>query len=146
MRLIGSTLLAGVLAFGAIAPAAFADPPRRHDNRDNRGGDWNNRGDYRDGRRDDRRDDRRDNRRDHRNDRGWYDARGDHHDWRRGDRFDRRVQTRYVVVNDYRSYRDYNGYRLNPPRRGEYYVRDDNTGEILLIAAATGLVLWALSN
>jgi Ni/Co efflux regulator RcnB len=142
MRLIASSLIAGVLALGAVAPAAFADPPRRHDNRDR---DWNDR-DYRDGYKDARRDDRRDDRRDHRNDRGWWDARGNHHDWRRGDRFDRRVQTRYVVVNDYRNYRDPRGYRLNPPRRGEYYVRDDNTGEILLIAAATGLVLWALSN
>ena len=144
MRLIASSLIAGVLALGAVAPAAFADPPRRHDNRDR---DWNDRGRDRDWNdRNDRRDDRRDNRRDHRNDRGWWDARGNHHDWRRGDRFDRRQHTRYVVVNDYRNYRDYNGYRLNAPRRGEYYVRDDNTGEILLIAAATGLVLWALTN
>src|SRR5689334_24854264 len=106
MRLIASTLLAGAIAFGSVAPAAFADPQRGrgHDR------DWNDR-DYRDGyhdgRRDDRRDDRRDHRRDNWNGRGWWDARDNHHDWRRGDRFDRRVQTRYVVVNDYRDYRDY---------------------------------------
>lgn len=135
MRLISSTLLAGVLAFGAIAPAAVAEPQRRDRDRD-----WNdNRGRDRD-----YRDNRRDN--DRWNERGWRDNRGNHHDWRRGDRFDRRYQTRYVVVNDYRNYRDYRGYRLAPPRRGEYYVRNDNTGEILLIAAATGLVLWALNN
>jgi Ni/Co efflux regulator RcnB len=142
MRLIASTLLAGALAIGSVAPA-MADPPRwsnsRHNDRDR---DWNDR-DYRDGYKDGRRDD---NRRDRRNDRGWWDARGAHHDWRRGDRFDRRYQTHYVVVNDYRNYRDYRGYRLNPPGRGQYYVRNDNTGEILLIAAATGLVLWALTN
>ncbi len=145
MRLIASSLIAGVLALGAVSPA-LADPPRRdwNDNRNHdrdRDRDWNDR-DYRDGYKDARRDDRRD----YRNDRGWYDARDRHHDWRRGDRFDRRVQNRYVVVNDYRGYRDHRGYRLQPPRRGEYYVRNDNTGEILLIAAATGLVLWALSN
>ena len=136
MRLIASTLLAGALAIGSVAPA-LADPPRWSNSRHN----------DRDDRRDDRRDNRYDNRRgDHRNERGWWDARNQHHDWRRGDRFDRRYQTHYVVVNDYRNYRDYRGYRLNPPGRGQYYVRNDNTGEILLIAAATGLVLWALTN
>jgi Ni/Co efflux regulator RcnB len=82
--------------------------------------------------------DRHDNRRnDHdRDNRRWDNDRGHNH-WYRGDRFDRRV--RYVVVNDYRHY------RLQPPRRGEYYVRTDS-GDILLLAAATGLVLWALNN
>ena len=130
MRAILAPLMAGVLAFGAVAPAAFADPPRYNHSRD-----WNDR-DYRNdrGRHDNRRD------RDRYNGRGWYDYRGSHHDWRRGDRFDRRYYTSYRVVNDYRYY------RLAPPRRGEYYYRDDRTGEILLIAAATGLVLWALNN
>jgi Ni/Co efflux regulator RcnB len=134
MRLIASTLLAGALAFGSVAPAAFAEPQRRGNDRE-----WNDH-------RNDRHDNRRDDRRDHRNDRGWWDARNQHHDWRQGDRFDRRVQTRYVVVNDYRNYRDQRGYRLNPPGRGQYYARNNDTGEILLIAAATGLVLWALTN
>jgi Ni/Co efflux regulator RcnB len=142
MRLIASTLLAGVLTLGSVAPAAFAEPQRGHNSRDR---DWND--NHRDNRRDDRRDDRRDNRYDNRRDnwngRGWWDARDNHHNWTRGDRFDRRVQTRYVVVNDYR---DYRGYNLRRPNRGEYYVRNNDTGEILLIAAATGLVLWALSN
>ncbi|MEQ1609713.1 MAG: RcnB family protein [Hyphomonadaceae bacterium] len=141
MRLIASSLMAGLIAFSSVAPA-FADPPRRgHDDR-GRGHDrdWNDR-DYRDGYRDARRDDRRQDRRDYRSrGRGWYDSRGDHHDWRRGDRFDDRRHTGYVVFNDYHRY------RLPPPRRGEYYYRDDRTGEILLIAAATGLVLWALTN
>jgi Ni/Co efflux regulator RcnB len=142
MRLIASSLIAGLIAATAVAPA-FADPPRGHNDRGRghdrdrgRDRDWNDR-DYRDGYKDSRRDDRRN---DNWNGRGWYDTRGGHHDWRRGDRFDYRGHNTYVVVNDYHRY------RLPPPRRGEYYYRDNNSGEILLIAAATGLVLWALSN
>ncbi|HEV7692355.1 MAG TPA: RcnB family protein [Hyphomonadaceae bacterium] len=139
MRLIASTLLAGAIAFGSVAPAAFAEPQRRGNDRE-----WNDRGnDRHDNRRDDRRDnrnDRNDHRRDNWNGRGWWDARDNHHSWNRGDRFDRRVYTRYATVNNYR------GYNLRAPRRGEYYVRNNDTGEILLIAAATGLVLWALTN
>ena len=45
-----------------------------------------------------------------------------------------------MVINDYHRY------RLPPPRYGQHYYRDHDTGEILLIAAATGLVLWALTN
>ena len=136
MRLLASSLMAGVIALGAVSPA-LADPPRGYNSRDYR----DDRRDYRDDRRDDRRDyrdDRRDDRRD------WRDNRRDHRRWHRGDRYDTRV--RYVVVNDYHHYRDHRGYRLRDPRRGEYYVRDDRTGEILLIAAATGLVLWALND
>ena len=120
MRVLVSSLLAGAMAFSAVAPA-MADPPRYQNSRD-----WN---DHDRGRNDH---DRRDNR-------GWNDNRS-HHDWRRGERFDRRYYNNYRVVNDYRYY------RLPPPRRGEYYYRDDRTGDILLIAAATGLVLWALNN
>jgi len=151
MRAITSTILAGLIALGATAPA-FADPQRGNNNRyerdyrdndRNRGGrdrDWN---------------DRRDNdknwnnnrgRNDRYNGRGWYDSRGNHRDWRKGDRFDRNSYNRFVVVNDYRNYRDHRGYRLQQPRYGERYYRNNDTGEILLIAAATGLVLWALSN
>ena len=73
--------------------------------------------------------------------RGWYDTRGDHHNWGRGDYFRYRPSySNYVVVNDYHRY------RLPPPRYGQHYYRDNDTGEILLIAAATGLVLWALTN
>jgi Ni/Co efflux regulator RcnB len=141
MRLVASSLLAGLVAVTAVAPA-FADDDhrrRKHDRRDYDRRDWDDR-DYRHGYRDGYRDDRHDDRRDRRDRRGWYDDRGGHHDWSRGDRFDRRHHTSYVVVNDY--YR----YRLPPPRHGHYYYRDHDTGEILLIAAATGLVLWALTN
>lgn len=57
--------------------------------------------------------------------------------WKAGDRFDYR--TRYVVV------RDYDHYDLAPPRRGHYYAETE-AGDLLLIAAATGLVVWALTN
>jgi Ni/Co efflux regulator RcnB len=143
MRLIASSLMAGVIALSAAAPA-FADPPRGrghdngrgHNDRGHNDRDWNDR-DYRDGYRDGRHNDYRNDRW---NGHGWYDTRGNHHYWGRGDHFDYRRHNTYVVVNDYHRY------RLPPPRRGEYYYRDHNSGDILLIAAATGLVLWALSN
>lgn len=136
MRLIASSLLAGLIAVSSVAPA-FADQRGRNHgkNHNYNGRDWNDR-DYRDGRRDDRwRDNRRD---DHR---GWRDNRGGYHDWRRGDYFSYRPSySNFGIV------RDYGYYRLPPPRHGEYYYRDDRTGEILLVAAATGLILWALTN
>jgi len=150
MRLIASSLLAGLIATTAVAPA-FADDDhrrRKHDRRDY-DRDWDDRDyrrGYRDGYRDDWRDDRRDHRRDYRSDyrrdhRGWYDDRGRHHHWGRGDYFRHRPHhSNFVVINDYHRY------RLPPPRYGQHYYRDHDTGEILLIAAATGLVLWALTN
>ncbi|HVY89398.1 MAG TPA: RcnB family protein [Hyphomonadaceae bacterium] len=120
MRLFLKPILAGAIAMSTmtatLAPAAFADQPRYQRDHD-RGHD--------------------------RNDRRWdhdrrYDGRWDNRrHFYRGDRFDSRV--RYTRVVDYRYY------HLRPPRRGEYYVRTDS-GDILLLAAATGLVLWALNN
>ncbi|MDZ4760385.1 MAG: RcnB family protein [Alphaproteobacteria bacterium] len=149
MRLIAKSLLAGALVFTAVAPA-LAEPKRYEHSRGH-----NDRGRDNDRRHDDRRYD--DRRNDHRyDDRRWEDRRGpdarydyserdayrdgrhdSHHRWRAGDRFDHR--TRYVVV------RDYDRYRVAPPRRGHYYAQTD-TGELLLIAAATGLVVWALNS
>lgn len=135
MRFFLKPILAGVLAVSAIAPAV-AEPQRYENHRyDDRGRGDRDRGhdrDWRDdrGRGHDR--DWRDNRRD---DRGWRESR---YHWKRGDRFDHR-NTRYVVV------RDYDRYHVRPPRRGEYYARTD-TGDLLLIAAATGLVVWALNQ
>lgn len=165
MRKIAYSLLAGMLALTAAAPA-FADPPGGRHDRDNRG--WSrhdDRRDYRHDRRDDRRDwrdDRRDDRHDWRDDRrderhayreGWrdgyrYDQRNDwRHAWPRG-RYDYAPRwhrggyiprsSHYVVVHDYHRY------RLPPPRYGHHYV--DIDGEILLVAAATGLIVWALTN
>lgn len=138
MRLITTSLAAGLIAISSIAPA-FADPPGRGHGGRGHDRDWNDR-DYRDGYRDGRRDDwRRD---DHRRDnRGWYDGRGSHHYWGKGDYFSYRPHySNFVVVHDY------NRYRLPPPRYGHQYYRDARTGEILLVAAATGLVLWALTQ
>ncbi len=148
MRVLVSSLLAGMIALSAAAPA-FAEPQRYgydrgydrwDDRRDNRWERRDDRRNYKDGYRDGRRDDGR-----YYNNRGWDDRRWDNYRWRKGDRFDRR-DYRYVVVTDYGRYRDRYGYPLRHPGRGHYYVRDDRTGEILLIAAATGLVLWALNN
>lgn len=136
MRLL-RTAAAGVLALAVSAPA-FADPPR-HSRGHDRGYErhYDHR-DYRDARRDDRRDWRNDRR--HYSD-GYRDGRRDarhNKHWRKGDRFDARY-TRHVVVHDYHRY------HAPPPRHGQYYARTD-TGELLLIAAATGLVIWALNN
>lgn len=139
MRLIASSLLAGLIAVSAVGPAFADQRGRGHGRGHDR--DWNDR-DYRDGYRDGRRDDwRRDHRDDRRDRRGWYDSRGNHHRWNKGDYFSYRPHySNYVVVNDYHRY------RLPPPRHGQYYYRDHDTGEILLVAAATGLILWALTN
>ncbi len=138
MRLIASSLAAGLIAITAVAPA-FADDRRGHGRDHDRGRDRDrNDRDYRHGYRDGYRDDRRDDRR-HRG--GWDDGRGNHHNWRKGHYYSSRPHhSNFVVV------RDYNRYRLPPPRHGQHYYRDSNTGEILLIAAATGLVLWALAQ
>lgn len=47
--------------------------------------------------------------------------------------------TRVVVV-------DYHVYHLQAPPPGYHYVRDDNTGEILLAAIATGIVAAIIAN
>ncbi len=72
----------------------------------------------------------------------WND-RNDHrydrdHKWKRGDR-----------LGDYRrSYRevDYRSYHLRQPPRGYHYVRDNNTGEIILAAIATGIIASIILN
>lgn len=55
-----------------------------------------------------------------------------------GDRIDR----------DDRRYReiDYRDYRLRQPPRGYHYVRDDNTGDIVLAAIAGGLIAALILN
>ena len=123
MRVFTKVLLAGALVIATAAPA-LADPPnyRGSEHRYER----SERDAYRDGREDGR---RADERRDYRD---W-----NHRQWYRGDRFDRRVH--YVVVNDY--YR----YHLRPPPRGHYYYRTD-AGQILLVAAATGLIVSAFAS
>ena len=58
--------------------------------------------------------------------------------WARGDRLGY-YQTRYHDV-------DYRAYRLKAPPRGYHYVRDDNTGEIILAAIATGIIASIIAN
>lgn len=74
--------------------------------------------------------------RDHRGDR--HDRYDNHKRWKVGDRYERR-DTRVRVVN-------YNSYHLKPPPRGYHYVRDDNTGEIILAAIATGIIAAIIAN
>ena len=79
---------------------------------------------------DDRRDSRWNDRNDHRYDRD--------HKWKRGDR-----------LGDHgRSYReiDYRRSHLRATPRGYHYVRDNNTGEILLAATASGIIASIILN
>lgn len=164
MRMVMASLAAGLVAMGALAPA-LAEPPYERAERHGRGGharDW--RGPDRQLERDyDRSDQRiagwgREGRYDRRHspphdgwsyDRGWSGGQwfaygsvyGSPYDWRRvADGYGRPRHSGRVVITDYRRY------HLPPPRHGQVYYRDERTGEILLIAAATGLVLWALSQ
>lgn len=81
-------------------------------------------------------------RRDHdRRDHDRRDYRGPNHahkHWHVGGRVDRHDR-RYREV-------DYRDYRLRQPPRGYHYVRDDNTGEIVLAVIATGLIASLIFN
>ena len=130
-----------VAAMTALAPiaatSASADPYGRGGyDRDYR----HDRGDYRDGYRDGR---RHDSRRDYRDERrayrdGYRDARRAH--WRRGDRVPAYYHQRWERVN-YRYHRDRG---LYAPPRGYHWVRDDRSGEYLLVGIATGVILGAI--
>lgn len=61
-----------------------------------------------------------------------------HKHWRVGRHVDRHDR-RYREV-------DYRDYRLRQPPRGYHYVRDDNTGEIVLAVIATGLIASLIFN
>jgi Ni/Co efflux regulator RcnB len=71
----------------------------------------------------------------------WAQARRDYRpaytQWRRGERLPSYYRSQYREVDWRRSH-----YRQPP--RGYHYVRDDNTGEVLLVAVATGLILSIL--
>lgn len=117
--------LCATLALGAAAPA-FAGgggcPPGLA-----KQGRCGEKG-YDDHRRDGRHDDRYDRRDDYR-----HETR---HEWRRGERIDDR--THVVVIEHWRDR------GLPQPPRGHRYVQVD--GEILLIAAATNLIVDVLAN
>jgi Ni/Co efflux regulator RcnB len=118
-RILTAGLSALVLA-GSMAGTASAQDW----NRDGDRGDWNRGRDH----------DRRDN------DRGRFErGRYDNHfnrNWRRGDRLPGGWQNRYRGV-------DYRYYHLRPAPYGYRYVRDDS-GRILLVGLATGVILSAL--
>jgi Ni/Co efflux regulator RcnB len=68
-----------------------------------------------------------------------HDYRPGWQNWRRGQRLPAYYRSHYAVVSDYRAH------HLPPPRRGYHYVRDD-TGNILLVAVATGLIASIIAN
>ena len=67
-----------------------------------------------------------------------HDYRAGWRDWRRGQRLPAYYRSHYQEV-------DYRSHRLPPPRRGYHYVQDD-TGKILLVAVATGLIASIIAN
>lgn len=134
------------LAFATLTMVAapMAASAQSRGDRDHRRYEHNDRRDYRyDNRRDRRYDDRRDHRR---ADAYRYDRRNDY-------RYDRRdSRARYyrggVLPRQYRSnwyIRDYGRYGYAPPPRGYGYYRTD-TGDIVLAALATGVILSLLNN
>ncbi|RYG25104.1 MAG: hypothetical protein EON93_22475 [Burkholderiales bacterium] len=124
-RLMLAATAVMTLATSVAAPAAMAQP-RGYDR------SYNDHRNDRDYRYNDRRDDRRVVV--HKETRIYRD-RPNH--WRAGDRFGK-----------YRDYREvsYRDYRLKQPPRGYHYVRDNNTGEIILAAIATGLIASIILN
>ena len=151
-------LALSVLSLGAplYSTAALADPgDHKHDRDDHRGDDHHADRDWRHDRRE-WRDDRREARWDaERHDGYWYGGRWfygpppaayygrpnfvlGYRAWERGSRL-----PRYYF--DRRYYIDYRAYRLRPPPRGYYWVRDER-GDFLLAALATGLIADIIIN
>ncbi len=120
-RLMLAATAVMTLAASVAAPAAMAQP-RGYDR------SYNDHRDYRNDRRDDRRVVV------HKETRIYRDR---PNQWRAGDRF-----------GSYRDYREvsYRDYRLKQPPRGYHYIRDNNTGEIILAAIATGLIASIILN
>lgn len=131
-----------LFVIGAVTLATFAAPMAasaqswRHGDRD------------RDGRyeRWERREDRRDDRRWDRRERERYN------DYRRHQRHDAREYRRWArgqaIPYNYRNswyIRDYNRYGYRTPPRGYGYYRTD-TGDVVLAALATGVIVSLLSN
>ena len=67
-----------------------------------------------------------------------HDYRPGFQNWRRGQRLSGEWRNRYQEV-------DYRNEHLPPPRHGYHYVRDD-TGNILLVAVATGLIASIIAH
>lgn len=78
-----------------------------------------------------------------------YDRRDhDRRDYRGPDYAHKHWRIGHHVHRHDRRYRevDYRDYRLRQPPRGYHYVRDDNTGEIVLAVLATGLIASLIFN
>lgn len=146
------TLIIGALAAAAAAAApmaASAQAWRGDHDRDGRYERWERRADR------------------NRHDGGRYTERERYNDWRRGQRDQYRDGPRYspphgnaygyrhnrwrrgaTIPHDYRGrwyVRDYHRYGYAPPPRGYGYYRTD-TGDIVLAAIATGVIISLLNN
>ena len=73
----------------------------------------------------------------------WAYQRGDYRpgyqSWRRGERLPSYYRSHYREV-------DWRRAHYRQPPRGYHYVRNDNTGEVLLVALATGVILSILMS
>lgn len=126
----------GAVALATLAaPAAASAQHRGHDrDRDGRYERWERRSDH------------------NRWDGGRYTDRERYNDYRRGQRDQYRDNRRYyrgaTLPYEYRSrwyVRDYHRYGYAPPPRGYGYYRTD-TGDVVLAALATGVIISLLSN
>ena len=138
-----------LFVIGAVALATLAAPVAASA-QSWRGGDRDRDGRYeRWERRDDRRDDRRDRRWDERRDHRWDDRRYSSPPY--GNAYGYRQQRYYrggTLPYEYRSrwyVRDYNRYGWRQPPRGYGYYRTD-TGDVVIAALATGVILSLLNN
>lgn len=130
------TLIIGAMALATLAaPVAASAQSRHHDrDRDGRYEQWERRSDH------------------NRYDGGRYTPRERYNDYRRGQRDQYRDNRRYyrgaTLPYQYRSswyIRDYNRYGYRTPPRGYGYYRTD-TGDVVLAALATGVIISLLSN
>jgi Ni/Co efflux regulator RcnB len=162
MKRIATTALAAILAVGTMSTGAAsaqtwrdndvrrAEREVRQERRDVR----EERQELREARRD-LRQERREARWDQRRHNGYYmsgrfyrgeppawayqrgDYRPAYQSWRRGDRLPSYYRSQYREI-------DWRRQHLRQPPRGYHYVRDDNTGEYLLVGIATGVILSIL--
>ena len=136
MKTMMKLALQGVLlATTSFAAVAQAQPYDQRDHRDR--GEWNGDRDHRGDRWGDRRGDQRGDYR-WRNFGGRYGYQGYRGRWRTGQRFDHWRDDHYWV-------RDYRAYNLPPPRPGYRYYRDDS-GDIVMVAVASGIIGMILGS
>lgn len=124
---VATTAIALLLLTSA---GALADPPTDRGHGHDKGADGGqDRGD-RDGYGDTRGNNPKDEgRHDNGRHRGW-----EKQAYRRGERLPERYSSREYYVTDYQRY------HLREPERGYRWVRDDDTGQFILVAIATGII------